>query len=66
MLKGALLRFLASLALEGMGVPKIWIALISHSVLTENLSGKLMGIQVNFNSLCFLIFNFIEIFFLIF
>ncbi|VDN50626.1 unnamed protein product [Dracunculus medinensis] len=44
-LKGALLRFLASLALEGMGVPKIWIALISHSVLTENLSGKLMGIQ---------------------
>uniref|UniRef100_A0A915PCU3 Uncharacterized protein n=1 Tax=Setaria digitata TaxID=48799 RepID=A0A915PCU3_9BILA len=44
-LKGALFRFLASVAVDEHGAAKIWAALISFSVLTKTSSGKLVGIQ---------------------
>ncbi|VIO94114.1 Uncharacterized protein BM_BM5020 [Brugia malayi] len=44
-LKGALFRCLASLAMDEHGAVKIWTTLISLSVLTKTSSGKLVGIQ---------------------
>ncbi|MCP9261743.1 hypothetical protein DINM_005074 [Dirofilaria immitis] len=44
-LKGALFRFLASIAIDEHGALKIWATLISLSVLSKTSSGKLVGIQ---------------------
>ncbi|VBB30425.1 unnamed protein product [Acanthocheilonema viteae] len=44
-LKGALFRFLASIAIDERGALKIWAMLISLSVLNKTSSGKLVGIQ---------------------
>ncbi|VDK74292.1 unnamed protein product [Litomosoides sigmodontis] len=44
-LKGALFRFLSSIAIDEHGALKIWTTLISLSVLSKTSSGKLVGIQ---------------------
>lgn len=46
-LKGALYRFLASLAINEHGAMKIWSTLISFSVVKKTSSGKLVGMQVS-------------------
>ncbi|VDM98182.1 unnamed protein product [Thelazia callipaeda] len=45
-LKGALFRFLAAMAIDEYGALKIWATLLSFSVLSEKNSGKLIGLQV--------------------
>lgn len=47
-LKGALFRLLAALAIEERGAVKTWATMITFSIISRTRAGKLSGINVSF------------------